>query len=46
MMCEDRSRFAGLYEAGFVGEDDGLYPVAEAELGEYAADVSLDRGFA
>jgi hypothetical protein len=27
-----------------VGEDDGLHPVAQAELGEQAGDVGLDRG--
>src|SRR5262249_25478206 len=43
---QDRSRLAGLYEAVLVSGDNGLYPVAEAELGEYAADVCLDRGFA
>ena len=36
---------AGLDEAGFVGEDDGLDAVAESELGEQVGDVGLDRGF-
>jgi hypothetical protein len=27
-----------------VGEDHGLYPVAEAELGEHPGDVSFYRG--
>ena len=30
----------------FVGVDDDLDPVAEAELGEGARDVALDGGFA
>src|SRR5699024_7058695 len=31
------------YEAGLVGEDDGLDPVAGLELHEDASDVGLDR---
>jgi hypothetical protein len=27
---------------GLVGEDDGLHPVAQAELGQQVADVELD----
>ena len=30
---------AGAYEAGFVGEDDCLYAVAEVEFREHARDV-------
>jgi hypothetical protein len=30
-------------QAGFVGQHDGLDPVAEVELGEYPPDVNLDR---
>src|SRR6478672_7747391 len=29
-----------------VGENDELYPVAQAELGQHRADVGLDRGLA
>jgi len=32
-----------LEEPRLVGEDDGLYPIAEAELAEDAGDVGLDR---
>lgn len=37
---------AGLDESGFVGGDDGLYPVAAAQLHQDVADVGLDGGFA
>jgi hypothetical protein len=35
------SAVAGGYQAGLVGEDDGLGAVAQGELGEYPADVGL-----
>src|SRR5688500_16087583 len=35
------SVITGLDQAGFVGEDDGLGPVAEAELGEQVGEVRL-----
>ena len=34
---------AGPDDAGFVGEHDGLDAVAQAELGQHAGDVGLDR---
>ena len=37
---------AGLDESGLVGGDDGLYPVAAAQLRQDVADVGLDGGFA
>ena len=37
---------AGSDDAGFVGEDDGLYPVAEVEFGEDAGDVAFHGGVA
>jgi hypothetical protein len=37
---------AGLDESGFVGGDDGLYPVAAAQLHQDVADIGLDGGFA
>src|ERR1700733_5060001 len=37
---------AGGDGTGFVGEDDGLDAVPEAELGEQVGDVGLDRGLA
>src|SRR5580704_13721824 len=40
-VCLRRAWFAGCDQAGFVGEDDGLGSVAEAELGQDAADVGL-----
>src|SRR5258708_40253771 len=33
-------------EPGFVGEDDCLDPVAQAELGQHPADMCLDRALA
>jgi hypothetical protein len=36
---------AGLDDSGFVGGDDGLYPVAAAQLHQDVADVSNDRSF-
>src|SRR5262249_56093498 len=36
------SRAAGLDEAGFVGQHDGLDAVAEVKLGQYPPDVDLD----
>src|SRR5207248_8697783 len=39
-----RSGRAGSDDPGFVGEDDGLYAVAQAELGEHSPDVRLDGG--
>jgi hypothetical protein len=38
-MLAGRAGLARLDDAGFVGEDDGLDPVAQAELGEQVADV-------
>jgi len=35
----------GADEAGLVGEDDDLYPVAEAEFGEDPSDVCLHGAF-
>src|SRR5918995_3155738 len=35
----------GAYQAGFVGDDDGLDAVAEGEFGEDAGDVGLDGRF-
>ena len=32
------------YQSGFVGINDGLKPVAEAELGEYVGDMRFDGG--
>src|SRR3954452_9427793 len=37
---------ARLDESGFVGVDDGLCAVVEAELGEHVRDVGLDGGVA
>ena len=37
---------AGFDDSGFVGGDDGLYPVAAAQLHQDVADVGLDGGFA
>jgi hypothetical protein len=37
---------AGVEEAGFVGEHDGLDPVAEIELLQDVGDVRLDGGAA
>ena len=37
---------AGLDQAGFAGEHDGLGPVMQAELAEDPRDVGLDRGVA
>jgi hypothetical protein len=37
---------AGGDRPGFVGEDDGLDAVSEAELGQQVGDVGLDRGLA
>ena len=31
----------GGYQPGFVGEHDGLDPVAQAELGQHPADMNL-----
>src|ERR1700704_3497648 len=31
----------GLYEAAMVGRDDGMYAVAQVELGEYVTDVTF-----
>jgi hypothetical protein len=36
---------AGDYGAGFVGQDDGLDAVAQAQLGQQVTDVRFDRGF-
>ena len=36
----------GVYQSGLVGEYDGLYPVAEAQLGEDPAEVAFDGGLA
>lgn len=33
------------YEAGLVGIDDGLDPVAQPELGQYPPEMRLHRGF-
>jgi hypothetical protein len=41
-----RVRFARLDDAGLVGQDDGLDPVAQAELGEQVADVGFHGGVA
>jgi len=38
--------FAWLDDPGFVGQDDGLDPVAQAELGEQVADVGFHGRFA
>src|SRR2546425_4442449 len=38
------SGLAGFDQAGLVGEDHGLDAVAEAQFGQDAADVGLDRG--
>jgi hypothetical protein len=32
-------------EAGVVGDDDGMHPVAGASFGQDPADVGLDGGF-
>jgi len=32
---------SGGYQPGFVGEHDGLDPVAQAELGQHPADMNL-----
>ncbi len=36
-----RRKGAGGYQPGFIGEDHGLDPVAQPELGEYPADMNL-----
>jgi hypothetical protein len=43
-MLAGRIGFAWLDDAGFVGQDDGLDPVAQAELGEQVAHVRFDGG--
>jgi hypothetical protein len=35
--------FSRLHEAGFVREDDGVYPVGRVQLHQDAGDVGLDR---
>jgi hypothetical protein len=37
---------AGFDDTGFVGGDNGLYPVAAAYLHQDVADIGLDGGFA
>src|SRR5262249_46627949 len=39
-------RRAGNYDAGLVGQDHRLHPVAQAQLGQQVADVGLDRRLA
>src|SRR5438445_11883216 len=39
-----RSRVPGAPHAGLVGQDDGLDPVAQLELGQEPGDVGLDGG--
>jgi hypothetical protein len=45
--CPSRDSFsrgwgaAGTYQADLVGNDNGLYPVAELEFGQEPGDVSL-----
>jgi len=41
-----RSRVPRDCQAGLVGQDDGLDPVAELELGQEPGDVGLDGGVA
>ncbi len=45
-MLAGRAGFAWLDDAGLVGQDDGLDPVAQAELGQQVAHVRFDGGLA
>ncbi len=36
-------RVSWLHDAGFVGEDDCVYPVGEVEFHEHPGDMGLDR---